>query len=110
MYQNRLHDVQQIIFKANQIYFTAWNIYKYKCCNSQCMCNYYDATLDHNDVFQQHLKIQFPERGESIPCFWTGVHYVNGYQWRIWIIIDTPHPACRKRWHLDWIVVSIYSC
>ena len=30
---------------------------------------------------------------------------LKGYLWRIWVITDTPHPACRKRQHGAWRVL-----
>ena len=41
-----------------------------------------------------HIKV--PKRGKSTPTFRTEV-YAKDYPWRIWVLIDTPHPTCHNR-------------
>ena len=42
------------------------------------------------------MKKKIAPKGEKYALLQDG-GLVKGYPWRIWVIIGTPHPACRRR-------------
>ena len=59
----------------------------------------FDVMLCFMTCFMIFLKWWRPRKGQHYAVLLDG-DIIKGYtwKWRIWLIIETPHPSCRKRW------------